>query len=285
MVRPEERRASRARARGWRRSGWTSLGGVSPLPVGVGAPGSRSQARGEILVSRAGCQKPKRWRGRRDGEQARGPQHEVKPAASTEEQSGSRAAHVTVKATSGALVPKRALDPGGVWGVARVQRDVRNRRGPSGRPYVTARGAYKPKAKSQSGQRKSEGSVVPMTLVQQNAGRGKGPHFGYVEGGSTGEGMTGQQIRSNYPRRQPTRVQARQCRRRLGTRAKPTPRGRAGFGKPGCSDAHSVESFVVRQGCGAMPGSESPSVSRVRENRTHGLNGGPTGTSHSRKER
>jgi len=161
MVCPDEGRRRRAVARRVRFSCWTIPGGESPLPVGVGAPGSRSQARGEILVSHAGCQKPRRWRSRRDGEQARGPQHEVKPAASTDEQFGSRADHFAAKAMLSARVPKRVLSSGGVWGVARVQGVVWNRRGPSGPPWSRQGCSYKPKAKTNADQRESEGVVVP----------------------------------------------------------------------------------------------------------------------------
>ena len=158
---PDEGRRRCARARRRRRFCWAIPGGESPLPVGVGAPGSRSQARGEILVSHAGCQKPRRRRSRRDGEQARGPQHEVKPAASTDKQSESRADHVAAKAMSGAHVPKRASGRGGVWGVARVQGVVWNRRGPSGQPSSRRGVSYKPKVKASVDQRESEGVVVP----------------------------------------------------------------------------------------------------------------------------
>src|SRR6188768_720421 len=102
--------------------------GNKPFPVSAGAPGSRSQGRGEIPVSRAGRQKPDPRRQPRGGEQARGPQHEVKPAASSESQSESRAAHFTAKATSNAPVPERASDLGGVLGAACVQGEVRNTR-------------------------------------------------------------------------------------------------------------------------------------------------------------
>jgi len=112
-------------------------------------------------VSHAGCQKPRRWRSRRDGEQARGPQHEVKPAASTDEQFGSRADHFAAKAMLSARVPKRVLSSGGVWGVARVQGVVWNRRGPSGPPWSRQGCSYKPKAKTNADQRESEGVVVP----------------------------------------------------------------------------------------------------------------------------
>jgi hypothetical protein len=60
-----------------------SPAGESPVPVSVGAPGSRSQTSKGVLRVRAGRQKPVRRRKPYRGEQARGPQHEVKPAAST----------------------------------------------------------------------------------------------------------------------------------------------------------------------------------------------------------
>jgi hypothetical protein len=134
-----------------------SPAGESPVPVSVGAPGSRSQtSKGDLRV-RAGCQKPVRRRKPYRGEQARGPQHEVKPAASTEKQSGSRATHVMAKATSVARAPKLDADPGGVEGAARVQGEARNTRDPSARPKSGQSVSYKPKAKTTAVQRESEG--------------------------------------------------------------------------------------------------------------------------------
>lgn len=153
----------------------TSLAGVSPVPVGVGAPGSRPQVFGGDPFARAGCRKPVRRRLSSSGEQARGPQHQVKPAASSELQSGSRAAHVTVKAMSVALVPKRVAGSGGVWGAARVQRGVWNTGGPSRLPLSRRGGSYKPRAKSSAAERESEGIVVPVRVVWHNAVLGKGP--------------------------------------------------------------------------------------------------------------
>jgi hypothetical protein len=112
-------------------------------------------------VSRAGCRKPVRQQELCSGEQARGPQHEVKPAASSKLQFGSRAAHVTAKATSVALDPKRVAGSGGVRGAARVQGDVRNRRGPSDQSSSRQSDPYKPKVKAVADQRESEGVVVP----------------------------------------------------------------------------------------------------------------------------
>ncbi len=162
MVRPDERQNWTARAEQGRCSSWTSLGGVSPLPVSAGAPGSRSGVRGEILASQAGCRKPNRRVFRRDGEQARGPQHKVKPAASSDSRSGSRAAHFTAKAMFVTLYPDGVMNSGGVWGAARVQRDVRNRRDPSDASSSRQVEPYKPRVKAVAGQRESEGAIVPQ---------------------------------------------------------------------------------------------------------------------------
>ena len=142
------------------------------------------------------------------GEQARGPQLEVKPAASSQLRSGSRAAHVTVKAMSIMLVPKRVVGSGGVWGAARVQRGVWNTGGPSRWPLSRQGASYKPRAKSSIAERESEGIVVLVTVgllagtnvVWQNAAGGKGPCGGCVGDGGKREGMAGL-TGSNYPLR------------------------------------------------------------------------------------
>ena len=135
--------------------------GESPVPVSAGAPGSRPQVSGGDPCARAGCRKPARRREPRSGEQARGPQHEVKPAASTEKQSGSRAAHVTAKAKTDTQGPERVAGPGGVWGAARVQGAMRNTGDPSRLPESGRGGSYKARPKSSAAERESEGVVVP----------------------------------------------------------------------------------------------------------------------------
>ena len=166
-----------------------SSAGESPVPVSVGAPGSRPQSAGEIPKATAGHRKPVTRREPNSGERERGPQHELKPAASTQKQWGSasdaesfasRAAHVTAKATSSAPVPKRAAGPSGVWGAARVQGDERNTRGPSALPSSRQGCSYKPKAKSSTTQRESEGIVVPLMAAKNNATGGKGPWGGHA---------------------------------------------------------------------------------------------------------
>jgi hypothetical protein len=98
---------------------------------------SRPKALPETAAARAGCQEPLRR------EPVRGPQRYVKPAASTESQPESRAAHVTAKATSSAPQSGgvRAGGLGGVRGAARGQGEERNTRGPSAQPQSGQRGS------------------------------------------------------------------------------------------------------------------------------------------------
>lgn len=144
MVRRDEAERRSAQAEPSAVSRCASPTGASPVPVGAGAPGSRSQVRGEIHVARAGRQEPLRR------EQERGPQHEVNPAASKEKQCESRAAHLTAKAMFDAPGPGQIRAPSlaGVRGAARAQGHVRNTRDPSALPSSRQARSYKPKAKS-----------------------------------------------------------------------------------------------------------------------------------------
>jgi hypothetical protein len=137
-----------------------SSAGVSPVLVSIGAPGSRPQVVEGDLQTQAGYQKPMRWREPLHGKRTRGPQLEVKPAASTDLQPGGRADHVTAKATSHARALKLAGDTGGVRGAARVSGEERNTRDPSAQPLSWQGDSYKPMAKANTAQRESEGIVV-----------------------------------------------------------------------------------------------------------------------------
>ena len=109
--------------------------GASPASVSAGAPSSRPAAEGETPTAEAGRRKRARQQELLSAKQARGPQHEVKPAASTDEQSDGRAAHVTAKATGDAQRSEMgAPSVGGVRGAARVQGRERNTRDPSAPP-------------------------------------------------------------------------------------------------------------------------------------------------------
>lgn len=161
------------------------------------------------------------WRRKpREGEQVRGPQHEVKPAASTDLQWEGRAAHVTAKATSTARESGWAEDFPGVEGAARGPGEERNTRGPSAWRKSPQVAPYKSKTKGADAQRKSEGSTVPMRSAPQNALGGRGPWGGSVVEAGKHEGLaTGPK---HPPRREPTdRVQ--QLRRRLWAAAKRQP--------------------------------------------------------------
>jgi hypothetical protein len=264
--------------------------GESPVPVGVGAPGSRPQVVEGDLCARAGCRKPARRREPRSGEQARGPQHEVKPAASTDLQPAGRAAHVTAKATPLAQEPKRAGGCGGVGGAARVQGQVRNVRDPSARPESGQARSYKPKAKSSRAQRESEGIVVldgaaqaPSTkAVRHNAAGGKGPCGGHAEIAGKREGMAGQ-TGPNDPVGEEPSDKVRQLQRQLWAAAKRAPGGRVyvqyrvagGDALAVTCKASSAPAQPLPSGAGPHNAAcRRPPVSRVREIRTHGLNGG-----------
>ena len=157
------------------------------------------------------------------GERVHGPQHEVKPAASKDEQSESRAAHVTAKATSvGGRDPEPSVDLGGVGGAARGHGDARNTRGPSARLSSQRAESYKSKTKSARVQRESEGIVVPVREATNNASGGKGPWFGHGVGRGTCEGMAGRPGPNDPGGRSP-REKVRHLQRRLWIAAKRSP--------------------------------------------------------------
>src|SRR5207245_695645 len=135
MVRPDE--TDRGAARPEAASRRTDPAGESPVQVIAGEPGSRPPAQAEMFADEARCRKP----GVRKllGGQGSGPQRVVnaKQASSDSHPKGvrgSRAAHVTAKATDSALQPDGALDPSGVLAAARSDGSVCNRRDPTRSP-------------------------------------------------------------------------------------------------------------------------------------------------------
>ena len=206
--------------------------GESPVSVSGDAPSSRARTRTERDVGQAGRRKLVSQRELRSGEQARGPQHEVKPAASSQLQSEGRAAHVTAKATSTARDLHRDGGRGGGWGAARVQGSSRNTRGPSVQPQSRQGGSYKPKAKSSAAQRKSEESIVLRMVATKNAAGGKGL-WGLcrIDREGTCKGMVAS--RPNFPGGRSSDEDVRRLSRRLRgaaigelrPRAVPRPRG------------------------------------------------------------
>ena len=178
--------------------------GASPVSVSGNAPSSRATTRPERDVGEAGRRKPVNQRELLSGERVRGPQHEVKSAASSDPQSESagwepdgRAAHFTAKATSTARDSNRAEDLGGVRDAARVQGSLRNTGDPSASPSSRQGVSYKPKAKSSAVQRKSEGTNTPKMIATNNAIGGRGPWGSRVDQEGTRKGMDAK--RPNFP--------------------------------------------------------------------------------------
>ncbi len=169
-----------------KKSRCASPAGASPVPVSIGAPGSRSPEPREIAEAEARRQEPENI-----GRQGRGPQHEVKLAASTDSQSGSRADHVTVKATSSTRSTSEANDEDsrGVWSAARVHGEARNTGDPSARPRVRGTRTDQADGQAIAVQRKSEGIVVPVMTAPQNAVGGKGPWGGHDDENRNDKGM------------------------------------------------------------------------------------------------
>ncbi len=155
-------------------------------------------------------------------EQQRGPQHEVKSAASKDSQSESRAGHATAKATSTADDSERVADLRGVWDAARVEGRERNTRDPSAQSLSRRDGRNRPSAKSSIAQRKSEEIVVPPIVATNNAAGGKSLWGDRARDGGKREGMTGE-TGSKSPERRKTIDKVRQLQRVLCGAAKRSP--------------------------------------------------------------
>ena len=199
--------------------------GASPVSVSVGAPSSRPAAEGETPTVEAGFRKRASQQELISEKRARGPQHQVKPAASTDQQPESRAGHFAAKATSTSRAPKRDVDLGGVEGAARVQGSTRNTRDPSAQPTSWLDDANRPSAKGGIAQRKSDGVIVPTKIAPHNAIGGKGHERGCVVDEGKRKGMAGT-TGPNFPARRLPRANVRQLQRRLWAAAKQSPERR-----------------------------------------------------------
>ena len=192
----------------------TSPAGENPARVIAGEPDSRPPPEAQKPTGEAWRQEP------RKREQVRGPQHEVKPAASTEVQWEGRAAHVTAKATPAARESGWAEGFPGVLGAARGQGEERNTRGPSAQRQSPRVASNKPKAKWADVQRKSEGSTVPMMVAKNNATGGRGPWGGSVDEAGKREGLA---ETPKHPQKRELTEEVRKLQRRLWVAAKRQP--------------------------------------------------------------
>jgi hypothetical protein len=145
--------------------------------------------------------------------------------------------------------------------------------------------SYKPVVKSSGGQRESEGAIVVRIDVQKNASGAKGPHFGRGHNRGTRKGMAGLTGPNLPGGRRPvatapsemvdmaTRgVGVQQLGRELWAAAKRPP-GLDASALDARRDDFPRAARGVRVAGGCVAASGRPSVSRVRENRTHGLKG------------
>ena len=218
----------------------TRLAGESPVRVSAGAPGSRLQLRGVILGVTAERQEPRRW------EQGSGPQpSQVNAAASSDSQPKGvregRAAHVTAKAIDNVLLIRVDTGPlRGICGGTLPQLCAEQER-----PYPTARkaktGSIRPKAEISQSREGVRG-------VRSTDEGGEKP----LEGRDSASVVTGfgvsvraclDQIQANNPEEQSARTR-----------------------QPSMVDRQVVQ-WTMHAAAGR------PSVSRVLEICTHGLNG------------
>jgi hypothetical protein len=255
---------------------WIRPAGESPVRVGVGAPGSRPQSRGEIPAAERGVESLF------GGSKRAGCDCSL-VTFTTEEPSRSYHGEGHVRRV-GFRSARRVLPGYGELHARTVWFGTRETRLGS---LVSKDRSYKPMVKSSGAQRESEGAVVVVIGVQKNAPGAKGPRFDRACVGSERQDMTARLMRSNYPGgRRPvvpagsemalgaTRrsVALARPRGRLWVAAK-QPRSRTSRAKwsrwGDSSRAACCRGISV--GCVAAPGRSSES--RVRENRTHGLKG------------
>lgn len=283
MVRRDDVGALPAEGVGKPASSCEGPAGESPASVSAGAPSSRPAVTGEIQRPRPGDESARGSEELCSAKRARGPQLHVKSAASKDEQSEGRAAHLAAKATAATRAPERGDDLGGVRDAARVQGHSRNTRDPSALSLSRLGASHKPKAKASAAQRKSEGVVVPMMAASNNAAGGKGHEGGCVGEEGKREGMT---ARSNSPERHVPVDKVRQLQRRRWTAAKRSPERRFHALYDQCTDCLDVDArLLLEPRSASLRGtvkypetvqyrwSESPLVSRVQEIHMRGFEG------------
>ncbi len=259
-----------------RLASWIRPAGVSPVRVGVGAPGSRPQLRGETPAAERGVESLF------GGSKRAGCDCSLVRVTTREP---SRSCHGEGHVRRVEFRSRRRVLPGyGELHARTVWFGTRETRLSS---LVSEDRSYKPMVKSGGGQRESEGAIVVRIGVQQNAPGAKGPRFDRACVGSERQGMAAPQLRPNHPGgHRPVVSAAREMVRRATCQpvARARPRGRLweAAKQPGSpvrranrlrrgDSLRAARCRRVSVGCVAAPGRSS--VSRVRENRTHGLKG------------
>ncbi len=258
-----------------RLASWIRPAGGSPVRVSAAAPGSRPQSRGEISAAERGVEslfggsKRVGW----DCSLVRLTIGE--PSRSCHGEGHVRQSWFRI-GCGGSLRGRETCTR------ARSDHGTRETRLAS---LVSKDRSYKPKAKSSGGQRESEGVVVVQIGVQNNAPGAKDPRFDRACVGRECQGMPA--LRANHPDglwpvvpSASEMVVMATCRSvahawprcRLWAADK-RPQGSSRCAIWSCRDDFPRAACLgrVRAGRVAAPGRSS--VSRVRENRTHGLKG------------
>lgn len=258
-----------------RHESWPRPAGESPARVSAEAPGSRPQSRGEISVAERGVESLY------GGSKRAGCDCNL-VTSTTEEPSRSCHGEGHVRRANFGF-GRRVLPGYGKLHARKVWSGTWETRLPS---LVSEDRPYKPKVKWDGGQRESEGAVVVTIGVQKNAPGAKGPRFDHARNGDKCKVMAGPTIRSNHPVGHkpgeavasqmapgaPREGCARETRRGLWTVAKQPPqRASRGRWSRRADSPRAPRLHSLLRGCVAAPGRSS--VSRVRENRTHGLKG------------
>jgi len=273
MVRPDEDRPQ------GRESRCVGLAGESPVSVYAGTPSSRPRASEETPPSERGIESPHGAACAAAGSEAAGPMRkretlqprqiyngEAEPLMSRRRQhpAPDREGPARKAARTGG-----AQDSPGVWRRARGDSPTRNRRDPPRRPASGEGGPYKPKAKGGRAGRESEGLVVPLTVATRTPPEGRGPALVVPVGGGKREGMSGPSSQTNNPMNRSARTP------KLALRGRQAPCGAwaPGAVPNGGSDDQPRPGSTMTYGRSARA-MRRPSVSRVQETCTHGLNGG-----------
>ena len=254
---------------------------MSPVRVIAGEPGSRPRGyRGEIPAAERGVEESLFGGSKRAGCDCSLVRVTIgEPSRSCHGEGHVRQSWFRKRAGRGVLIRGR-----GSCTRARSDHGTRETRLSS---LVSKDRSYKPVVKSSGGQRESEGAVVVRIGVQNNAPGAKGPHFGRGRKRGTRQGMAGM-TGPNHPgerrlaaagseRNGPCGHSVPSCattrERAMGSRQAAAAFGRGSSLVPRGGDSLWVASDV--RVCGdRVAASGRPSVSRVRENRMHGSNGG-----------
>ena len=260
-----------------RLASWIRPAGVSPVPVGAGAPGSRPQSRGETPAAERGVESLFGGSKRAGWNCSLVTETIGEPSRSCHGEGHVRQSLIRI-GCGGSLRGTETCTR------ARSDHGTRETRLAS---LVSKDRPYKPSVKSGGGQRESEGAVVVEIGAQNNAPGAKGPRFDRACVGRERKGVAARQMRSKHPGgRRPVDpvasemvlsatcwpVARAQPRCRLWAVAKrPQRRARRAKRSWWGDSPQAARCDRVPVGRVATPGRSS--VSRVRENRTHGLKG------------